>query len=136
MGSCQSNSVIEGPKVLPKPPSPKHSKIKNIEKLNISEVKNINISDIKNKKYKKKNIPKAVKRAVWDKWVGKEIGTTKCLCCNHQEIRQIEFHCGHILAEKNGGKTNIENLRPICAQCNLSMGTMDMREFQNTYFKK
>ena len=54
-------------------------------------------------------------------------------CCKHQDIRQIEFHCGHIIAEKNGGTTTIQNLRPICAQCNLSMGTKDMNEFMKCF---
>ena len=89
-----------------------------------------------NKEYKKKSIPKSLKKMTWDKWVGKDVGTIKCLCCNHQEIRQIEFHCGHVVAEKNGGHTIVENLRPICAQCNLSMGTMNMNDFKKMYFKK
>ena len=85
--------------------------------------------------YKKKSIPKSLKKKVWDKWIGPNIGRTKCLCCKHEEVRQIEFHCGHIIAEVNGGETNVENLRPICAQCNLSMGSMSMDEFRKTYFK-
>jgi hypothetical protein len=86
-------------------------------------------------KYKKKNIPKSLKKQVWDKWIGSNIGLTKCLCCNHQEIRQIEFHCGHIISEVKGGKTNVDNLKPICAQCNLSMGSMNMNEFKKNFFK-
>jgi len=90
----------------------------------------------KNKKYKKKSIPKSLKKQVWDNWIGKDIGATKCLCCNHEQIRQIEFHCGHIVAEKNGGKTIVSNLKPICAQCNLSMGIMNMIDFQKKFFTK
>ena len=66
----------------------------------------------------------------------KKYGVTKCVCCNYQEIRQIEFHCGHIIAEVNGGETTVENLKPICAQCNLSMGSMNMNEFIKKYFKQ
>ena len=95
-----------------------------------------NLIQDQNKDYKKKSIPKSLKKMTWDKWVGKDVGTVKCLCCNHQEIRQIEFHCGHVVAEKNGGHTVVENLRPICAQCNLSMGTMNMNDFKKMYFKK
>lgn len=86
-------------------------------------------------KYHKKAIPKSLKKLVWDTYIGETIGKSKCLCCKHQQIRQIEFHCGHIKSEVNGGETNIKNLRPICAQCNLSMGTMDMYEYQSRYFK-
>lgn len=33
-----------------------------------------------------------------------------------------DFHTGHNMPESKGGKLTIENLRPICAQCNTSMG--------------
>lgn len=82
---------------------------------------------------KKKNIPKAMKRLVWDTYIGETIGMTKCLCCQHADIRQIEFHCGHVVAEANGGTTTVDNLRPICAQCNLSMGKTDMNEFMKMF---
>lgn len=85
---------------------------------------------------KKKNIPKAMKRLVWDTYIGEEIGLAKCLCCQHANIRQIEFHCGHVVAEANGGLTHLDNLRPICAQCNLSMGKTDMNEFMKMFKKK
>jgi hypothetical protein len=42
----------------------------------------------------------------------------------------IDFHCGHVTAEANGGVTSIENLRPICKACNLSMRTENMEEFK------
>ena len=86
--------------------------------------------------YQKKYIPKSLKRSVWDKHVGPLIGLTKCLCCKHQSIRQIEFHCGHIISEKNGGTTTINNLIPICAQCNTSMRTQNFNDFKNKYFTK
>lgn len=115
MGSCQS---------IPE---------KNNKKKPVKYVKNKvhSISIVK----KKKQIPKALKKLVWDTWVGPNVGCTKCLCCKHEEIRQIEFHCGHIISESTGGETTVENLRPICAQCNLSMGAMNMNQFMNKYFK-
>lgn len=73
---------------------------------------------------------------MWDKHIGPLIGLTKCLCCKHQSIRQIEFHCGHIISEKNGGTTTINNLIPICAQCNTSMRTQNLNDFKNKYFTK
>jgi len=108
------------PQLIPQPISQQKSKYKNEKKT----------------KYKKKAIPKTVKKATWDKWIGKNVGVTKCLCCEHQEIRQFEFHCGHVIAESKGGKTTVDNMRPICAQCNLSMGSMDMNEFKKMYFEK
>ena len=44
------------------------------------------------------------------------------------------FHCGHVIAESKGGDTNIANLRPVCAACNLSMGVMSMNEFTTKFF--
>jgi 5-methylcytosine-specific restriction endonuclease McrA len=83
--------------------------------------------------YRKKSIPKSLKKMVWDKYIGADIGKSKCMCCKYQDVRQIEFHCGHVIAEANGGETNINNLRPICAQCNLSMGKMNMDVFMKKY---
>ena len=34
--------------------------------------------------------------------------------------------------EKNGGLTNIDNLRPVCSTCNKSMGTKNMVDFSIT----
>jgi len=89
---------------------------------------------LENAAYKKKTIPKILKTHVWYTHVGKEIGMTKCLCCNRNEITQMDFDCGHIIAEKKGGPTTIENLLPICTRCNRSMRTMNMNEFKEKYF--
>ena len=35
----------------------------------------------------------------------------------------FDFHVGHDVPESHGGATEIANLRPICARCNLSMGS-------------
>jgi len=70
---------------------------------------------------------------VWDTYIGENVGSSKCMCCKHQDIRQLEFQCGHVISEKLGGETNIKNLRPICAKCNMSMGIRDMTEFMTAY---
>lgn len=82
-----------------------------------------------NKKIKKKSIPAVVKRLVWNNWIGEEIGKSKCLCCKITDITQLSFNCGHIIAEKNGGETIVSNLKPICQNCNSSMGTKNMNDF-------
>jgi hypothetical protein len=56
-----------------------------------------------------------------------------CTCCEKTPIKNIEFHCGHVIAEANGGTMQIDNLRPICAGCNLSMGTQDMNDFKKVF---
>ena len=88
---------------------------------------------VKSPRTPKKAIPKAMKRLVWDTYIGEDIGKSLCLCCNHVYIRQIEFHCGHVRSEAEGGEINVSNLRPICAQCNLSMGKTNMNEFKKMF---
>ena len=41
----------------------------------------------------------------------------------------MNFHCGHITSEKNGGDMTLNNLLPICALCNSSMGSVNMWDF-------
>ena len=82
---------------------------------------------------KKKKIPQTLRIQVWNKWIGEEIGKTKCLCCKLHDISQLNFNCGHIVAESKGGELKTENLKPICQSCNNSMGTQNMNEFMLEY---
>ncbi len=103
---------------------------------NLIIIPNIQINNnkvVKQKKPRKKNIPVALKRKVWSKWIGENIGKTKCPCCKLTDITQLNFSCGHIDAEANGGSLTVENLRPICTSCNSSMGTQNMNEFIKKY---
>lgn len=79
--------------------------------------------------YKKKSISHVLKRRVWAAHIGEEVGKTKCLCCKLTDITQLTFHCGHIVAEKNGGSTTVENMLPICQSCNSSMGTQNLYSY-------
>ena len=85
------------------------------------------------KTYKKKSIPKKIKELVWNNHIGHDIATFMCICCEKTPIKNTEFHCGHVLAEANGGTLDITNLRPICAGCNLSMGTQNMDDFKKAF---
>ena len=77
----------------------------------------------------KMQIPKKIKELTWYKYIGKEIAVSLCMCCNETEICQMSFHCGHNISEANGGELKVENMRPICAGCNSSMGSMNMNDF-------
>jgi len=81
----------------------------------------------------KKSIPVTLKRKVWNKYIGEEIGKATCLCCKLSTITQLSFHCGHIIAESKGGTLKMDNLKPICQSCNSSMGNMDMDEYMQKY---
>jgi 5-methylcytosine-specific restriction endonuclease McrA len=80
-------------------------------------------------KIRKKRIPAALKGKLWNKWIGEDIGKSKCICCKLTDITMLNFSCGHILAESNGGELKMDNLKPICKSCNSSMGIMDMNEY-------
>lgn len=86
-----------------------------------------------NSSYVKCKIPKRVKDLCWDRYIGEDNMTGNCYCCKTAKISYKSFQCGHVMAECKGGKTNIENLRPICSACNSSMGTMNMYEFMEKY---
>lgn len=45
---------------------------------------------------------------VWDKYIGLDKGIAYCLCCKKTQIKQIQFHCGHVISEKHGGTMNID----------------------------
>lgn len=67
-------------------------------------------------------IPKALREQVWIQYAGRCF-ERKCLipwCENTMTV--FDFHVGHNIPESLGGATDINNLRPICARCNLSMG--------------
>lgn len=100
-------------------------------KKKIVDVKEKDIA--KEKKPKKKSIPANLKRKVWNKWIGEDIGKAKCLCCKLTDISQLSFHCGHIIAESEGGELRMDNLKPICQSCNSSIGSENMDAFERKY---
>ena len=78
---------------------------------------------------KKEPIPAAIKTLVWNKYIGEKVAEAKCMCCRVTTISMRHHVAGHIVSEKYGGGVTVDNLRPICANCNLSMGTMNMNEY-------
>lgn len=71
---------------------------------------------------KKEKVPKALREQVWRSLCG-EVFESKCnvVWCT-KKINVFDFEVGHNIPESKGGTTRLENLRPICAQCNRSMG--------------
>lgn len=71
----------------------------------------------------KTKIPKALREQVWISFCGDKWFKSKCAVSWCQNtITPFTFQCGHNIPESKGGKTDISNLRPICASCNMSMG--------------
>jgi hypothetical protein len=77
----------------------------------------------------KPKIPQKVRIETWNKYIGPDIAQHKCLCCKKSTIKMVDFECGHVKSYATGGSQEIDNLRPICRQCNGSMGTTNMIDF-------
>lgn len=86
------------------------------------------------KPYKKKNIPKELKRQVWENTFGDKL-YGKCVCCS-QKIHCYNAEMAHIQAESKGGPTDVNNLLPSCMNCNRSMGTQNLNEFKQKFDSK
>lgn len=82
---------------------------------------------------KKIVIPKKVKIDVWNTYISPNINSHLCLCCKKTIIQITDFQVGHVQSEKDGGTTEIGNLRPICSACNFSMGTTNMIDYVKKY---
>lgn len=80
----------------------------------------------------RKRVPATLRNAVWNKYVGNDIGKTLCHVKCGEYITRGNFECGHVVSVKEGGPMKLYNLRPICSTCNKSMGTDNMAEFMNT----
>ena len=80
----------------------------------------------------KQKIPKSVRVAVWNTYIGNNI-KGKCYVGCGEEITVNNYECGHIISEKNNGEVTIQNLRPICSTCNKSMGTQNMHDFKQLF---
>ena len=76
------------------------------------------------------NISPSLRRDVWNTYVGRMFELYRCLCCCKNIITYESFHCGHVISRHDGGSLYIANLRPICRDCNVAMGTMNMNKFR------
>lgn len=81
------------------------------------------------KAYHKKPIPKSVRTHVWNRYIGTEKGESPCYCCGINRIDKAAFEAGHVVPEVAGGPSTVENLRPICGECNRSMKDTNMKDF-------
>jgi hypothetical protein len=103
----------------------------NISNLMIISLKNNNFIDyflndevIPDHKFrtKKQKIQPKLRIEVWKKEFGNNDEGCCPLCSDSINISKNGFHCSHIISEKNGGKLELNNLRPLCEKCNLKMG--------------
>jgi hypothetical protein len=103
--------------------------------INLQESKNIKRKASKEEKTpKKKSIPKALRKKVWEKEIGDTLNGN-CYVCD-RSIQFDQFECGHIIAEINNGPTHIDNLKVLCKPCNNSCYTTDLEVFKNSIISK
>jgi hypothetical protein len=73
-------------------------------------------------------IDQKLRKKVW-----KKCRNNMCCIC-HEKIDFENFHSGHIIARACGGKTEIDNLIPICKICNNNMDTRNAYEYQKKIY--
>ena len=81
---------------------------------------------VKKKKPKiQKKIDPILRMKIWEIYIGQKTNG-KCYCCWEKTITPFTFcntfHAGHIISRHNGGLASIDNLLPICRDCNMQMG--------------
>lgn len=77
---------------------------------------------------KRKSMNANLKKQVWEKEYGNaESGKCPISTCTTiiSKIGDSGWQGGHIISRFNGGKTILDNLRPICATCNIRMREMN-----------
>ena len=98
-------------------PRQKNKKIRKKNKKNNEQI-------INKQKYKKKTIPKAVREQCWLAMFGKVFEHSCYISWCSNTINVFDFHVGHDNPESEGGTLDIDNIKPICARCNLSMSNI------------
>lgn len=68
-----------------------------------------------------RKIPKALREQVWLKYNGKKFESKCYITWCKNIINVFDFQSGHNIPFSKGGTTTLDNLRPICSRCNLSM---------------
>ncbi len=88
----------------------------------------------KSVKTRRKSLDSSLRIKVWETYIGQKI-QARCFCC-HDAKRPIRpfsysntFQAGHIISHANGGADSIENLLPICRDCNMNMGAENWDDY-------
>ena len=75
-------------------------------------------------------ILKHLRNLVWHTYASNYSMDGSCYVCNGN-ITYDNFECGHIISVFYGGKTHIDNLRPICHTCNSDMSIMNLEDYKS-----
>lgn len=75
------------------------------------------------KQFKKKKIPSRLRKDIWTEYNG-YVFNSKChIRWCRKSLDVFQFQAGHNIPESKGGSLSINNMRPICGECNHSMGS-------------
>lgn len=98
---------------------------------NSSSTKSKPQKQIKKKEDKRKTISKAKRASTWNKYIGNNVGETKCPLCQDRTITQglNDWEASHVISVSNSGTNDISNLRVLCSQCNQSMSKKNMIDY-------
>ena len=77
-------------------------------------------------------IPAAVRNIVWYTYISKDKSEGNCFCCKCV-ITLVNFEVGHVKSFANGGDSTVQNFRPLCGNCNKSMGRQNIGDFMKKY---
>lgn len=79
------------------------------------------------------SISDTLKAKVWKNEFGKdENGACPILYCDSKLSNKTKygFQCGHVISVANKGKTDEDNLKPICANCNSKMSSQNWTDYE------
>jgi|UniRef100_A0A6C0BPM2 hypothetical protein len=74
-----------------------------------------------------------LKYAVWSKR-NKNRDDPCCYCCE-ESLTFLNMECGHVVPHCKGGTIDIDNLEPICRNCNRRMGVMHLGHYRDSIKK-
>lgn len=81
------------------------------------------------KNYHYQTYANAMRRDVWLAFFGPHY-LQACFCCRKNDLKFFDsWHISHFISRAKGGSDELSNLRPACAQCNLTMRCKSMFEF-------
>ncbi len=140
---CEKNKCYTCGKILTNKTSYENHVLNKICERNISKKQEL-ISELNPKSKLKLNpnpkpnpkslkIPQSIRHKVWETYMGNYF-RTQCPVCDCNEISVGNFECGHVVSRAKCGLVTVDNLRPICGECNNSMGTQNLIDFAEKHF--
>jgi hypothetical protein len=76
-------------------------------------------------------VPKHMRKLLWISRFGYDDQRGICYACSN-EITIESFEAGHIISAANGGEAILDNLEPICKDCNRRCGIRNLNEYKRS----